>query len=160
MIAVRSMSPCGMAAPLSRPCQTTRQIRISAQGTCPPTPTRPRLTDRRCGCCCRLPPGARRTSSSHRPRSPGQAVIARWRRSGTSSRVVARCGGATAAAKRWSPLEPDLCLTIPAGTSFQFRATGDSPLSAFAVTMPPWPARSDDELAGGGALLAGVGWLW
>ena len=43
------------------------------------------------------------------------------------------------------PLRPDLCLTIPAGTSFQFRATGDSPLSAFAVTMPPWPAGSDHE---------------
>ena len=54
-----------------------------------------------------------------------------WRRDGTREEVVA--------------LEPDLCLTIPAGTSFQFRATGDSPLSAFAVTMPPWPAGSDDE---------------
>ena len=54
-----------------------------------------------------------------------------WRRDGTREEVVA--------------LEPDLCLTIPAGTSFQFRATGDSPLSAFAVTMPSWPAGSDDE---------------
>ena len=54
-----------------------------------------------------------------------------WRRDGSREEVV--------------PLEPDLCLTIPAGTSFQFRATGDSPLSAFAVTMPPWPAGSDDE---------------
>ena len=54
-----------------------------------------------------------------------------WRRDGTCEEVVA--------------LEPDLCLTIPAGTSFQFRAIGDSPLSAFAVTMPPWPAGSDDE---------------
>ena len=54
-----------------------------------------------------------------------------WRRDGSREEVV--------------PLEPDLCLTIPAGTSFQFRATGDSPLTAFAVTMPPWPAGSDDE---------------
>ena len=54
-----------------------------------------------------------------------------WRRDGSREEVV--------------PLEPDLCLTIPAGTSFRFRATGDSPLSAFAVTMPPWPAGSDDE---------------
>ena len=42
-------------------------------------------------------------------------------------------------------LKPDLCLTIPVGTSFQFRAIGDSPLSAFAVTMPPWPEGSEDE---------------
>ena len=54
-----------------------------------------------------------------------------WRRDGTREEVV--------------PLAPDLCLTIPAGTSFQFRVTGDSPLSAFAVTMPPWPDGSDDE---------------
>ena len=54
-----------------------------------------------------------------------------WRRDGSREKVV--------------PIEPDLCLTIPAGTSFQFRAAGDSPLSAFAVTMPPWPAGSDDE---------------
>ena len=42
-------------------------------------------------------------------------------------------------------LESDLCLTIPVGTSFQFRATGEAPLSAFGVTMPPWPAASGDE---------------
>ena len=36
-------------------------------------------------------------------------------------------------------LKPGFCLTIPAGTSCQFRSTGDSPLSAFAVTMPPGP---------------------
>ena len=42
-------------------------------------------------------------------------------------------------------LAPGLCLTIPVGTSFQFRAHGDSPLAAFAVTMPPWPAGSHDE---------------
>ena len=42
-------------------------------------------------------------------------------------------------------LAPGLCLTIPVGTAFQFRASGDGPLDAFAVTMPPWPAGSDDE---------------
>ena len=54
-----------------------------------------------------------------------------WRRSGRFEEVVV--------------LEPGLCLTIPVGTAFQFRALGDSPLSAFAVTMPPWPAGSDVE---------------
>lgn len=42
-------------------------------------------------------------------------------------------------------LKPGLCLTIPAGTSFQFRATGEASLSAFAVTMPPWPVGNDHE---------------
>jgi mannose-6-phosphate isomerase-like protein (cupin superfamily) len=40
-------------------------------------------------------------------------------------------------------LEPGVCLTIPAGTPFQFRSFGDEPLAAVAITMPPWPG--DDE---------------
>jgi mannose-6-phosphate isomerase-like protein (cupin superfamily) len=37
-------------------------------------------------------------------------------------------------------LLPGLCLTIPLGTHFQFRAAADQPLAAVCVTMPPWPA--------------------
>jgi mannose-6-phosphate isomerase-like protein (cupin superfamily) len=37
------------------------------------------------------------------------------------------------------PLEPGTCLTIPVGTSFQFRCTGATDLAVVAVTMPPWP---------------------
>ena len=40
-------------------------------------------------------------------------------------------------------LEPGVALTIPLGTRFQFRASGSVPLTAIAVTMPPWPG--DDE---------------
>jgi mannose-6-phosphate isomerase-like protein (cupin superfamily) len=40
-------------------------------------------------------------------------------------------------------LEPGVILTIPVGTSFQFRSRGPEPLTAVAVTMPPWPG--DDE---------------
>ena len=54
-----------------------------------------------------------------------------WRRDGDLEEVVA--------------LKPGLCLTIPVGTSFQFRAIGDAPLSAFAVTIPPWPGGTEDE---------------
>ena len=54
-----------------------------------------------------------------------------WRRDDAREEIVA--------------LEPDLCLTIPVGTSFQFRAAGEAALSAFGVTIPPWPAGSDDE---------------
>jgi mannose-6-phosphate isomerase-like protein (cupin superfamily) len=43
-------------------------------------------------------------------------------------------------------LEPGVCLTIPVGTAFQFRAyQGAGPLAVVAVTMPPWPAGRDDE---------------
>jgi mannose-6-phosphate isomerase-like protein (cupin superfamily) len=34
-------------------------------------------------------------------------------------------------------------LTIPVGTHFQFRAFGDAPLAAVAVTMPPWPGAGE-----------------
>jgi mannose-6-phosphate isomerase-like protein (cupin superfamily) len=40
-------------------------------------------------------------------------------------------------------LEPGVCLTIPVGTHFQFRADGDEPLQAIGVTMPPWPGADE-----------------
>jgi mannose-6-phosphate isomerase-like protein (cupin superfamily) len=46
-------------------------------------------------------------------------------------------------------LEPRTCLSIPAGTHFQFRSGGDGPLAAVAVTMPPWPGDGEAyEVAG------------
>jgi mannose-6-phosphate isomerase-like protein (cupin superfamily) len=33
---------------------------------------------------------------------------------------------------------PGVCLTIPPGTHFQFRNTGEEPLYSLIVTMPPW----------------------
>ena len=48
------------------------------------------------------------------------------------------------------PLAKGLCLTIPCGTAFQFRAVGARPLCILGVTMPPWPGdgeaiRTDGE---------------
>jgi mannose-6-phosphate isomerase-like protein (cupin superfamily) len=40
-------------------------------------------------------------------------------------------------------LEPGTCLSIPAGTHFQFRSAGGTPLAAIAVTMPPWPGEDE-----------------
>lgn len=40
-------------------------------------------------------------------------------------------------------LEPGVCLTIPLGTHFQFRAVASQGLSVVAVTMPPWPGDSE-----------------
>ncbi|HEX2050518.1 MAG TPA: cupin domain-containing protein [Actinomycetota bacterium] len=52
-----------------------------------------------------------------------------WRRQGEREEVVA--------------VEPGVCLTIPLGTHFQFRASGDEPLAAVGVTMPPWPGPDE-----------------
>jgi mannose-6-phosphate isomerase-like protein (cupin superfamily) len=43
-------------------------------------------------------------------------------------------------------LRPGVCVTIPLGTAFQFRAAdGGDALQVVAVTMPPWPADSSAE---------------
>ncbi|WP_431922565.1 cupin domain-containing protein [Amycolatopsis tucumanensis] len=54
-----------------------------------------------------------------------------WRRQGTREEVT--------------ELAPGVCLTIPLGTAFQFRAGADG-LTVVAVTTPPWP-ESDAEAA-------------
>jgi mannose-6-phosphate isomerase-like protein (cupin superfamily) len=41
------------------------------------------------------------------------------------------------------------CLTIPAGTEFQFRSLGTEALAAVAVTMPPWFGDDEAEIVGG-----------
>jgi mannose-6-phosphate isomerase-like protein (cupin superfamily) len=58
-----------------------------------------------------------------------------WRRQGDREEVV--------------PLEPGVCLTIPLGTDFQFRAAGPDALTAVAVTMPPWPGPDEAVLVPG-----------
>ena len=40
-------------------------------------------------------------------------------------------------------LRPGTCLSIPAGTHFQFRAAAGGPLTAVGVTMPPWPGPDE-----------------
>jgi mannose-6-phosphate isomerase-like protein (cupin superfamily) len=42
-----------------------------------------------------------------------------------------------------TPLEPGVCLTIPLGTHFQYRATGTESLRALAITMPAWPGDGE-----------------
>ncbi len=41
------------------------------------------------------------------------------------------------------PVAAGMCLTIPLGTHFQFRAFGATPLAAIGVTMPPWPGEGE-----------------
>jgi mannose-6-phosphate isomerase-like protein (cupin superfamily) len=40
-------------------------------------------------------------------------------------------------------VEAGVCLTIPVGTHFQFRTSGEEPLSAIGITMPPWPGEDE-----------------
>jgi mannose-6-phosphate isomerase-like protein (cupin superfamily) len=40
-------------------------------------------------------------------------------------------------------LEPGICLTIPLGTHFQFRAAPTQAVAAIGVTMPPWPGEDE-----------------
>ena len=46
-------------------------------------------------------------------------------------------------------LKPGICLTIPLATDFQFRSTGSEPLTAVAITMPPWPGEDEVEFIDG-----------
>lgn len=41
------------------------------------------------------------------------------------------------------PVYAGICITIPLGTHFQFRAFGQEPLVAIGVTMPPWPGECE-----------------
>ena len=41
------------------------------------------------------------------------------------------------------PLRPGTCVSIPAGTHFQFRADTAGPLAVIGVTMPPWPGPDE-----------------
>jgi mannose-6-phosphate isomerase-like protein (cupin superfamily) len=40
-------------------------------------------------------------------------------------------------------IEAGVCISIPVGTSFQFRSTGEEALTAVAITMPPWPGEDE-----------------
>lgn len=44
-------------------------------------------------------------------------------------------------------LAPGVCVDIPRGTDFQFRATAAGRLRVVAVTLPPWPAAEEDREA-------------
>lgn len=46
-------------------------------------------------------------------------------------------------------VDAGMCLTIPLGTEFQFRAFGAKPFEAVAVTMPPWPGEGEAVVVDG-----------
>jgi mannose-6-phosphate isomerase-like protein (cupin superfamily) len=46
-------------------------------------------------------------------------------------------------------LEPGVCVSIPVGTAFQFRCSGDQVLRIAGITMPPWPGDEEAVLVSG-----------
>lgn len=52
---------------------------------------------------------------------------------------------ATGGEEAITQLAPGTCLSIEAGTAFQFRAGEMETLDAVAITMPPWPGENDAE---------------
>ncbi|MFM8356272.1 MAG: cupin domain-containing protein [Gammaproteobacteria bacterium] len=46
-------------------------------------------------------------------------------------------------------LRPGTCVTIPPGTSFQFRSTATESLCILGVTLPPWPGPDEAEACNG-----------
>jgi mannose-6-phosphate isomerase-like protein (cupin superfamily) len=46
-------------------------------------------------------------------------------------------------------VSPGVCITIPLGTAFQFRVTGDESLAAVAATIPPWPGAGEAVIVAG-----------
>lgn len=52
-----------------------------------------------------------------------------WRKQGDQEEVIEVKNG--------------VCITIPSGTHFQFRTTGNAPLRFVITTMPPWPGEHE-----------------
>ncbi|HYZ79139.1 MAG TPA: hypothetical protein VE596_17365 [Gaiellaceae bacterium] len=44
---------------------------------------------------------------------------------------------------------PEVCITIPVGTEFQFRSLGYEPLAAIGATTPPWPGTGEATIVEG-----------
>ena len=45
--------------------------------------------------------------------------------------------------EEFTVLRPGVCLTIPVGTHFQFRAADNEGVAIVRVTMPPWPGNAE-----------------
>jgi mannose-6-phosphate isomerase-like protein (cupin superfamily) len=81
----------------------------------------------------RLPPDGCSRAVRHRTVEELWYVVA-----GTGELWRARDGRAEMTA-----LRPGIAVSIPLGTSFQFRCTGAAPLEIVIVTMPPWPGPEE-----------------
>jgi len=86
-----------------------------------------------------LAPGCTSIAVTHRTIDELWMVVAGggelWRRQNAREEIV--------------PLVPGLCLTIPAGTHFQFRVRGAETLRVIGVSMPPWPGEGEATVVQG-----------
>jgi len=80
-----------------------------------------------------LAPGTTSNAVSHRTVEEIWFVLSgkgeMWRKLGDREEIVALSSG--------------VALTLPRGTHFQFRSSGQEPLAAIGVTMPPWPGEGE-----------------
>ena len=84
---------------------------------------------------CTLPPGGVSLAVRHKTIEELWYVIGGrgeiWRRLGDDEDVV--------------EMTPGTSVSIPTGAHFQFRTTGDEPLTFVIATMPPWPGMDEAE---------------
>ncbi|MEM9568616.1 MAG: cupin domain-containing protein [Cyanobacteria bacterium P01_E01_bin.34] len=80
-----------------------------------------------------LPPGDTSTAVAHRTVEEIWYILGgageMWRKQGELEEIVTLASGTS--------------LTLPQGTAFQFRSIGSVPLTAVAITMPPWPGDGE-----------------
>lgn len=93
---------------------------------------------------CRLPAGAVTTPVRYRSVEEVWFFLAGagqvWRKQGEVEQIL--------------DVAPGLSLTIPLGTDFQFRNTGEVPLEFIIATTPPWPGEDEAVALDTGA------WQW
>lgn len=89
---------------------------------------------------CRLPVGATSIPVRHRTVEEVWFFLAGagqvWRKQGEREQTLDVAAGVS--------------LTIPLGTDFQFRNTGDAPLEFIIATTPPWPGEDEAVVLGAG----------
>ena len=87
----------------------------------------------------RLPPGAVSRAVTHRTIEEIWYVLSGrgqiWRKQGNQEEIV--------------DLKPDLCLTVPLGTHFQFCNGSDEDLEIVIATIPTWPGPTEAVLVDG-----------
>jgi mannose-6-phosphate isomerase-like protein (cupin superfamily) len=86
-------------------------------------------------------------SMAHFQLAPGETTIAVRHRTveeiwfvvGGTGEIWRRLDGE----ERVDSLIPGVSLTVPLGTTFQFRSFGPDPLQILGITMPPWPGHDE-----------------
>ncbi len=84
-------------------------------------------------CHCTLPQGMTSTAVTHKTVDEIWYVLSgqgeMWRKNQEQEEVIT--------------MKPGLCISIPLGTTFQFRNVGPGPLATLITTMPPWPGKDE-----------------